>query len=259
MTWFCTWIITKLLSIHLLLFSIGTTKKCFGQNFMTFGTKTCRSWNPTQVLHPNHPHILFQTFCCCFASIQLKNVPIKTSWLLVWKLLKLTNQPKMTYFCPKIIWTSFLGSIYGYFTQKKARKTSNHNFITLSDTKTTKADKVENQAKMTWFCTQNIPPFFSVHFPSVHIQKVPFKNSWLLTRKPVEVGNQPKMTRFCTWTLFTTFLVILLLFSISMAKKCLCISWLLARKLAKPANHPKLTCFSQKHSNIVFLGQFVVV
>jgi len=36
--------------------------------------------------------------------------------------------------------------------------------MSLSGMETTKAGRAENQAKMTWFCTQNIPTFVLVNF-----------------------------------------------------------------------------------------------
>ena len=49
----------------------------------------------------------FRSFCCCFASIRLKNITIKSLGQLAPKLPKVTNQRMMTYFCTQTIHTSF--------------------------------------------------------------------------------------------------------------------------------------------------------
>jgi len=50
----------------------------------------------------------FWSFCCCFLSIRLKNILIKSLGLYVWNLPKVTNQHLTTCFCTQTIRTSFL-------------------------------------------------------------------------------------------------------------------------------------------------------
>jgi len=104
--------------------------------------------------------------------------------------------------------------------------------------KITKADKVKNQAKMTWFCSWNIVIFFSINFLSFSISTTkkcsnqnfmtlgvktcwcwkPTHDDWVLhtnlppldqhfmillatkTTKDENVENQAKMTWFCIET-----------------------------------------------------------
>ena len=49
----------------------------------------------------------FRSFCCCFQSIRLINITVKSLSQLARKLAKFTNQHMMTCFCTKTIDTSF--------------------------------------------------------------------------------------------------------------------------------------------------------
>ena len=98
----CTETISLSFLVILLLFAINMIKKCLEQKYRTLNTKTCQKWKPTQdnyIFHPNLLHIIFGHFCCCFASIWLKNITIKSLSHFARKLVKVTNQHLMTCFC----------------------------------------------------------------------------------------------------------------------------------------------------------------
>jgi len=56
----------------------------------------------------------FRSVCCCFPSIRLKNITVKTLGHLTRKLAEVTNQYLMTCFCTQTISISF-SVIYGCF------------------------------------------------------------------------------------------------------------------------------------------------
>ena len=81
----------------------------------------------------------FRSFCCCFTSIQLKNITITTLGRLARKLPKVTNQHMMICFCTQTIRTSF-SVILLLFSTKMIRKCSKQKNRTLN-TKTCQKQK----------------------------------------------------------------------------------------------------------------------
>jgi len=130
MTCFCTQTICTTFSVILLLFSTNIVKNCSKQKNRTLNMKTCQKWKSTQDnynFHPNLLHIIFRmkiiprwlrfvpksfahnfrSFCCCFTSIQLKNIMLTSLGHLARKLPKVTNQHMRTCFCIQTLRTSF--------------------------------------------------------------------------------------------------------------------------------------------------------
>jgi len=131
MTCLCTQTICTSFSIILLLFPTNMVKICSEQKNRTLNTKTCQKYKPTTDNYNFHPNLLyiilgmktnprwlyfspksfahnFRSFCCCFTSIQLKNITLTSLGHLARKLAKVTNQHKMTCSCTQTICTSFL-------------------------------------------------------------------------------------------------------------------------------------------------------
>jgi len=95
MTCFSTLTICTSFSVILLLFPINMVKICSEQKYTTLNTKTYQKWKPTQdnyIFLPNYFAQNFWSLCCCFPSIRLQNITVKSLIPLAQKLPKVTNR-----------------------------------------------------------------------------------------------------------------------------------------------------------------------
>ena len=124
MTSFCTQTFLKSFSVFLLLFPINMDKKCFSQNFMTFGTKTrqtCKNLTWIGFASKMSKH----SFLCRFMVVWQKwtrKLQVKISWLFqTWKLSKLAKskaKPRWLSCALETYPHAFRFISYCYLTQK---------------------------------------------------------------------------------------------------------------------------------------------
>ena len=255
MSWFCpqnprTWFI-----VQFLLFSISTAHKYFGQNFVTFGnTKTFQTFKPTKnefILTPKTPENDLLCSSYRFSSVQAKNISLKTlSLLVVPKLPKLANHPKMSWFCPQNPRTWFVVQFI-LFSINSAQKYFGQNFVTFGSSKTSQTC----QPTQTELVLPPKPPEHDLQCSSYRFSLVRPKNisvktlSLLIVAKLSKLANQPKMSRFCPQNPPNMICcVVLIVFSWVQPKYILVktLSLLVIPKLSKLAkltNQPKMSWF----------------
>jgi len=149
----------------------------------------------------------FWSFCCCFTSIQLKNITVTSLDHLTRKLLKVTNQHMMTCFCTQTICTSFL-VILLLFSINTIKK---YMYLKYSTVCTITCQKWKpTQDGLRFLPKSFIHNFrsFCYCFPSVRLKNITVKSLGHLVRKFAKVKNQHMMTSFCTQTICAWFSVI---------------------------------------------------
>ena len=123
--------------------------------------------------------------------------------------------------------------------------------------------KIETNARSLHFSPKSFIHYFGSFcycFPSLRLKNITVKSLGRSARRLPKVRNQHMMTWFCTQTIRTSFLVILLLFSINTVKKMLVteIQYLLHKNLSKMKTKERWLRFSPKSFAHNF-GHFVVV
>jgi len=131
----------------------------------------------------------FRSFCCCFPSIRLKNITVKSLGQLARKLPKVTNQHMMTCFCTQTIHTSFLVILllFSINMVKKMLRTK------VQDPKHENLPKMKTNLRYLQFPPKSFAHNFRSFcccFPSICLRNIPVKTSGLFARKlPKFVNN----------------------------------------------------------------------